>query len=186
MSEPGKYVLLKKVQPSSKQIKRPQKQKEKKLKKKLQKVQQKNVQKQKTSHQNSANSLVHKEGSSKKKKKVKQKPSKGDKKGTQKKYHVTENSQSTVIKNKKQTNLDATDVKVAAPKSFGDDLSNRLKASRFRFINEQLYTQTGDQAIEVFKQDDTAFTTYHEGYRQQIEKWPLNPLDRIVKSIKKL
>lgn len=69
---------------------------------------------------------------------------------------------------------------------FSEGLADRLKASRFRFMNEELYTVTGDKAIEVFSQDNGAFQTYHDGYRKQVEQWPMNPLDRIINSVKKL
>lgn len=74
----------------------------------------------------------------------------------------------------------------ASGTDFHEDLADRLKASRFRFINEQLYTHESDEATEIMAQDPDAFTTYHEGYRKQVEQWPLNPLDRIIKSIKAL
>lgn len=70
--------------------------------------------------------------------------------------------------------------------SFGAKLRENLKGSRFRFINEQMYTQTGKESFEIFKEDPTAFEAYHEGYRHQIAKWPLNPLDRIINGIKRL
>ncbi|XP_058118046.1 ribosomal RNA-processing protein 8 [Anopheles ziemanni] len=62
----------------------------------------------------------------------------------------------------------------------------RLKGSRFRFINEQLYKTTGEEAKKLFQEDPDSFTAYHEGYRHQIAQWSMNPLDRIIKSIKKL
>lgn len=74
----------------------------------------------------------------------------------------------------------------ASNTDFHEDLADRLKASRFRFINEQLYTHESEEATEIMAQDSDAFTTYHEGYRKQVEQWPLNPLDRIIKSIKAL
>lgn len=44
----------------------------------------------------------------------------------------------------------------------------RLEGARFRFINEQLYTMSGKDAVELFKQDPDAFQHYHEGYRKQV------------------
>ena len=69
---------------------------------------------------------------------------------------------------------------------FRGQLVDQLKSSRFRFINELLYTRSGSEAGSIFKEDSEAFTTYHEGYQKQVEQWPLNPLDRIIKSIKNL
>lgn len=74
----------------------------------------------------------------------------------------------------------------AADNSFRNKLIGNLKGSRFRYLNEILYTSEGSNAVKLFKQDRAAFTAYHDGYRQQVEQWPLNPLDRIIKSIKKL
>uniref|UniRef100_A0A0K8UAE3 Ribosomal RNA-processing protein 8 n=2 Tax=Bactrocera latifrons TaxID=174628 RepID=A0A0K8UAE3_BACLA len=41
-------------------------------------------------------------------------------------------------------------------------------------------------ANEFFKSDAEAFNAYHAGYQQQVEKWPMNPLDRIIKMIRRL
>ena len=32
--------------------------------------------------------------------------------------------------------------------------------------------------------DEDAFKAYHEGFRAQATKWPINPLDTIIKYIK--
>lgn len=74
----------------------------------------------------------------------------------------------------------------AGPSSFRDKLIGNLKGSRFRFLNEKLYSTEGSGGMKLFKEDKGAFKAYHEGYRQQVQQWPLNPLDRIIKSIKKL
>lgn len=192
MSEPGKYVLLKKVQPSSKTIKKAEKQKNKKLKKSLQKEQQKKAAPE-IPQRNGTNKQQTNEGIGNQKKKPKQKKQKGN--VTEKlnfpsqKHTATKKSQQQQqqqqTKAKKQ-NADKAVPSQSPKNTFSDDLSDRLKASRFRFINEQLYTQTGEQAIEVFKEDNSAFLAYHDGYRKQVEQWPINPLDRIIKSIKKL
>lgn len=186
MSEPGKYVLLRKVQSSSKNIKKAKKPKDKKLKKKLEKVQPKKATIPKLIKQNETN-LQSKNKKNIKKEKLKQQ---SEKKQKQKQFKLNEpkknNPSDKVAVQNKISNKKSMVTSTEPKKSFGDDLSDRLKASRFRFINEQLYTQTSEQALEVFEQDDSAFTTYHEGYRKQIEQWPINPLDRIIKSIKKL
>lgn len=178
MAEPGKYVLLKHVQASSKKIKKAKQKKDNQLKKKLVKV----------VPQKTAGPIAKQRGKipipnetvSKKKKKNKQKQ---DAKKQLSQEVVQKNAQKR--ENKKQR-LRTIEEPSEEPKNFHDDLAGRLKASRFRFMNEQLYTKTGDEAIKVFKEDDSAFNTYHDGYRIQIKQWPLNPLDRIVNSIKKL
>ncbi|XP_072941754.1 uncharacterized protein [Epargyreus clarus] len=75
-------------------------------------------------------------------------------------------------------------------KTSGDKLRmrmlERLKAAQFRYLNEQLYTSTGTESQELFKSDPAAFQVYHEGYQQQVKKWPINPLDIIIKRIAKM
>ncbi|CAG5019045.1 unnamed protein product [Parnassius apollo] len=62
----------------------------------------------------------------------------------------------------------------------------RLKAAQFRYLNEKLYTSSGSEAQKLFQTDPVAFQTYHQGYQQQVKKWPVNPLDIIVKRIMKM
>ena len=57
-------------------------------------------------------------------------------------------------------------------------------SSKFRFLNEQLYTTASNEAVELFKEKEL-FENYHEGYRQQVQKWPKNPLDLITTELKK-
>ncbi|GAB6025903.1 hypothetical protein CHUAL_011875 [Chamberlinius hualienensis] len=59
----------------------------------------------------------------------------------------------------------------------------RLNAARFRYINEQLYSVTGDDAKKFFAEEPDAFQLYHDGFRKQAQKWPINPLDVIVRDI---
>lgn len=70
--------------------------------------------------------------------------------------------------------------------SYGDKLRESLKGSRFRFLNEQMYKQTGKESMKVFQEDETAFDAYHEGYRHQVQSWPMNPLDRIINNLKRM
>lgn len=190
MSEPGKFVLLRNVQASSKNIKKAKHKKDKQLKQK----QKLHVQLKKTAipiQKQSAKIPQAGDGTSKKKKKNNQKQ-KHPAPGRSFPHEVASNN----ARNKKQKpqkqqkqqkpQKPQIDESFEEPKNFQDDLAGRLKASRFRFINEQLYTQSGDEAIKVFNEDDSAFSTYHEGYRIQVKQWPINPLDRIIKSIKKL
>lgn len=72
------------------------------------------------------------------------------------------------------------------PQSLRDRMMTKLKASRFRYLNETLYNNESSESKKYFKNDPDAFKAYHEGYKQQIEQWPLNPLDVIISSIKKM
>lgn len=76
--------------------------------------------------------------------------------------------------------------KVNEPQSLRDRMMTKLRASRFRYLNETLYNNESSESKKYFKNDPDAFKAYHEGYKQQIEQWPLNPLDVIISSIKKM
>ncbi|XP_056648085.1 ribosomal RNA-processing protein 8 [Diorhabda sublineata] len=79
------------------------------------------------------------------------------------------------------------EVKETKPKlSLRQRMMEKLKAARFRFINEQIYTTDSKEAQKLFQTDPDAFKAYHDGYRKQVKMWPLNPLDVIIKSIKKM
>nr|XP_021187497.2 ribosomal RNA-processing protein 8 [Helicoverpa armigera] len=67
-----------------------------------------------------------------------------------------------------------------------DRMLERLKAAQFRYLNEKLYTSSGSEAQQLFQSDPAAFQTYHQGYQLQVKKWPVNPLDVIVKKIMKM
>lgn len=65
-----------------------------------------------------------------------------------------------------------------------EKLKQKLESSRFRWINEQLYTIPGDKAFSLFKDDTSLFDVYHQGFRRQVEQWPVNPVDVIIDWIK--
>ncbi|XP_044141517.1 ribosomal RNA-processing protein 8 [Bufo gargarizans] len=63
-------------------------------------------------------------------------------------------------------------------------MEQRLKSARFRYINQQLYTSDSQDALNLFQQDPDAFTCYHTGFSQQVQRWPVNPITEIIKYIK--
>ena len=71
------------------------------------------------------------------------------------------------------------------PKKTTDHVA-KLKSAQFRHLNEQLYTQTGSQSLKMFKKDPISFKVYHEGFRNQAEKWPVDPLNLIITAIMKM
>jgi len=58
--------------------------------------------------------------------------------------------------------------------------AKKLEGSRFRVINEQLYTSTGTESFTTFQANPTLFDVYHQGFREQASHWPHNPLDSII------
>ncbi|XP_074427749.1 ribosomal RNA-processing protein 8 isoform X1 [Larus michahellis] len=61
----------------------------------------------------------------------------------------------------------------------------RLVSARFRYINQQLYTSTSREAARLFRSDPEAFHIYHRGFARQVERWPQNPLHRIVRYLRR-
>ncbi|OQS03552.1 ribosomal RNA-processing protein [Thraustotheca clavata] len=65
-----------------------------------------------------------------------------------------------------------------------EQMKRRLEGGKFRMLNEQLYTTTGTAAFEEFQREPELFDTYHEGFREMAEKWPVNPLDGFIQYVK--
>jgi len=63
-------------------------------------------------------------------------------------------------------------------------MREKLISSRFRYLNETLYTYPSSSSFELFKQNPTFFAEYHEGFRRQVNVWPENPIDGFVKWIR--
>uniref|UniRef100_W5N8M7 Ribosomal RNA-processing protein 8 n=1 Tax=Lepisosteus oculatus TaxID=7918 RepID=W5N8M7_LEPOC len=59
-------------------------------------------------------------------------------------------------------------------------MEQQLKSARFRFINEQLYTSTSQEAYRMLQQEHQAFNIDHRGFTAQVERWPSNPVDSII------
>ncbi|XP_049849370.1 ribosomal RNA-processing protein 8-like [Schistocerca gregaria] len=62
----------------------------------------------------------------------------------------------------------------------------RLHAGFFRHLNEQLYTCHSSETNRLFSSDPSVFAKYHELYRTQVEKWPENPLLKVISELEKL
>lgn len=60
----------------------------------------------------------------------------------------------------------------------------KLSGSRFRWINEQLYTTSSEHALQLVKEQPSLFDEYHQGFRSQVQLWPENPVDVLVDQIK--
>lgn len=52
-------------------------------------------------------------------------------------------------------------------------------------LNELLYTTPSHEAASYFKEHQEDFEIYHEGFREQAEKWSQNPLHSIIAYLKK-
>lgn len=63
-------------------------------------------------------------------------------------------------------------------------MQQKLSGARFRWINEQLYTTSSSDALSLFKKQPHVFEEYHQGFKHQVESWPENPVDTMVKNFK--
>ncbi|KAL0476562.1 hypothetical protein AKO1_006040 [Acrasis kona] len=57
----------------------------------------------------------------------------------------------------------------------------KLEGAKFRFLNEKLYTITGEDAKQMFDKEPKLFTEYHDGYRQAVDEWPFDPVKSLIK-----
>lgn len=55
-------------------------------------------------------------------------------------------------------------------------LQAKLQGARFRQLNEQLYTTDSSTALALLRAEPELFTAYHDGFREQARRWPVNPL----------
>ncbi|XP_005380224.1 PREDICTED: ribosomal RNA-processing protein 8 [Chinchilla lanigera] len=63
-------------------------------------------------------------------------------------------------------------------------MAQRLDGARFRYLNEQLYSGPSSAAQRLFQEDPEAFLLYHRGFQSQVKKWPLQPVDRIIRDLR--
>ncbi|CBF70668.1 25S rRNA (adenine645-N1)-methyltransferase [Aspergillus nidulans FGSC A4] len=64
-------------------------------------------------------------------------------------------------------------------------MRQKLISSRFRHLNETLYTTPSTQALELFTSNPELFEEYHAGFSRQVkESWPSNPVDGYINAIR--
>ncbi|KYN41145.1 Ribosomal RNA-processing protein 8 [Trachymyrmex septentrionalis] len=102
------------------------------------------------------------------------------------KYKINIKYLKKMLENKSQVTKVAQSTLRDKKSTLRDRMQMQLRASRFRFINETLYNNDSLQSKHYFQKDPDSFMAYHAGYKQQIEQWPINPLDVIISSIKNL
>lgn len=65
-------------------------------------------------------------------------------------------------------------------------MRDKLISSRFRHLNETLYTTPSKQAQAMFDANPELFTEYHNGFSRQVkESWPSNPVDGYIAAVRK-
>ncbi|RLU26956.1 hypothetical protein DMN91_000755 [Ooceraea biroi] len=104
------------------------------------------------------------------------------------KHKIKLNRLEELLNNKSQNKSQQSKHKMREEQSLTlrDRMMTQLRASRFRFINETLYSNDSAHSKRYFKEDPKSFKAYHDGYKQQLEQWPINPIDIIISSITKM
>ena len=87
---------------------------------------------------------------------------------------------SSIKRNDIKKNYNSTAINVLG------SLQLKLESSKFRWINEQLYTSSSHAAELLFNKNPNLFFLYHKGFNQQVEHWPVNPVEKICDYIKKM
>lgn len=65
-------------------------------------------------------------------------------------------------------------------------MRQKLVSSRFRHLNETLYTTDSSKAVELFNANPELFDEYHAGFSRQVkESWPSNPVDGYVENVRR-
>lgn len=62
-------------------------------------------------------------------------------------------------------------------------MQQKLISSRFRHLNETLYTTPSQQASSLFS-EPAHYSSYHAGFRAQVAVWPQNPINTFLADIK--
>ncbi|CCF55689.1 hypothetical protein KAFR_0A02530 [Kazachstania africana CBS 2517] len=107
---------------------------------------------------------------------------------------ITNTTEKKITKRKKQklaSNVTSTAVKTestAQPKKnltlLQQKMLAKLTGSRFRWINEQLYTISSEDALKLISEQPQLFDEYHDGFRSQVQSWPANPVDVFIEQFK--
>ncbi|KAJ5081785.1 hypothetical protein NUU61_010049 [Penicillium alfredii] len=64
-------------------------------------------------------------------------------------------------------------------------MRQKLISSRFRHLNETLYTTPSSKAVELFNNSPELFDEYHAGFSRQVKEfWPSNPVDGYIKAVR--
>ncbi|KAA6416865.1 MAG: ribosomal RNA-processing 8-like [Trebouxia sp. A1-2] len=79
----------------------------------------------------------------------------------------------------------SSDTSKKKSKSLLEQMRSKLFGGRFRMLNEQLYTSEGEDAFNMMQGQPDLFEQYHEGFREQTQHWPVQPIDLAISWLKK-
>jgi ribosomal RNA-processing protein 8 len=90
----------------------------------------------------------------------------------------------TLLKSVPKQEVGLVSNKTGSSSSLQKSFQERLSGSRFRILNEELYTSTSSSAFKRFQDNPSLFDEYHEGFRHQVSQWPVNPISVLVERLK--
>jgi ribosomal RNA-processing protein 8 len=61
-----------------------------------------------------------------------------------------------------------------------EGVSDSLSGSRFRWLNDSIYKRSGHETFQQFQKEPGLFDAYHQGFRDQVEKWPTDPVNDVI------
>ncbi|KAL8746133.1 MAG: hypothetical protein Q9190_001796, partial [Brigantiaea leucoxantha] len=64
-------------------------------------------------------------------------------------------------------------------------MQSKLVSARFRHLNQILYTTPSHEALQLFSSIPGAYSSYHAGFRSQVNVWPQNPVETFIEDIKR-
>ena len=94
-------------------------------------------------------------------------------------------SRSENYKQKTSRNAELKTSKLSNLSKLQQKMQDKLSGSKFRWINEQLYTSNSKQSHKMFKENKEYFSEYHKGFSNQVKSWPINPVDEIICDLKR-
>jgi ribosomal RNA-processing protein 8 len=87
--------------------------------------------------------------------------------------------------NREKNSSNSTKFSKKEKHSIKNKMEENLLGSKFRILNEKLYTISSEEAFEYFKNNPEDFEIYHKGFEIQASKWPINPNEILFKELKK-
>ena len=59
-------------------------------------------------------------------------------------------------------------------------MRDKLTGARFRHLNQSMYTSKSKDNLKLFNRNPDMWKDYHEGFAQQVQSWPENPIDGFI------
>ncbi len=85
--------------------------------------------------------------------------------------------------NRKRRGVNTTGAITKRKKSVKEVAKERMDQARFRMLNEMFYTTESGEMADAVQKDNELLHSYHRGFRTQVDKWPVKPLELITADV---